>query len=173
MKNLNEACVYVNTYAKYNNGSLGGAWLTLSDYIDKDAFIEACVQLHTDEADPEFMFEDYDNIPPSLISASFISPVFWDLRDALEDLGEIELEAFFVFIDAFSPALLEESSPEIVANFRDSFIGAYDSMEDYAYELVDDMGDIPQWALPYFDYEAYARDLSCDYHFEDGFVFIN
>ena len=32
---LSAASVYVGTYAKYNNGSLSGAWLNLSDYSDK------------------------------------------------------------------------------------------------------------------------------------------
>lgn len=31
-KVLSEAKVYVGTYAKYNNGSLSGAWLDLSDH---------------------------------------------------------------------------------------------------------------------------------------------
>ena len=34
-KVLSEVKVYVGTYAKYNNGSLSGAWLDLSDYSDK------------------------------------------------------------------------------------------------------------------------------------------
>ena len=40
-KVLSEAKVYVGTYAKYNNGSLSGAWLDLSDYSDKEEFYEA------------------------------------------------------------------------------------------------------------------------------------
>lgn len=35
---LSEARVYVGTYARYNNGSLFGKWLDLSDYSDKDEF---------------------------------------------------------------------------------------------------------------------------------------
>lgn len=38
---LSAASVYVGTYAKYNNGSLSGAWLNLSDYSDKEEFYEA------------------------------------------------------------------------------------------------------------------------------------
>jgi len=33
------AAVYVGTYAKYNQGSIAGAWLNLEDYSDKDTFI--------------------------------------------------------------------------------------------------------------------------------------
>ena len=39
---LLEAKIYVGTYRKYNEGSLFGKWLTLSDYSDKDEFYEAC-----------------------------------------------------------------------------------------------------------------------------------
>ena len=46
---LSEARVYVGTYGKYNNGSLFGAWLDLSDYSDKEDFYEACRELHKDE----------------------------------------------------------------------------------------------------------------------------
>ena len=39
------ARIYVGTYAKYNNGSIAGAWLNLDDYSDKDAFLAACRKL--------------------------------------------------------------------------------------------------------------------------------
>ena len=52
---LSEARVYVGTYGKYNNGSLFGAWLDLSDYTDKEEFYEACRELHKDEEDAEYM----------------------------------------------------------------------------------------------------------------------
>ena len=70
---LSEASVYVGTYGKYNNGSLFGAWLDLSDYADKEEFYEACRELHKDEEDAEFMFQDYENIPENLISESHLA----------------------------------------------------------------------------------------------------
>ena len=39
---LSNVKVYVGTYGKYNNGSLFGAWLDLSNYSDKEEFYEAC-----------------------------------------------------------------------------------------------------------------------------------
>ena len=58
-KVLSEAKVYVGTYGKYNNGSLSGAWLDLSDYSDKEEFYEACRELHKDEEDAEYMFKPH------------------------------------------------------------------------------------------------------------------
>ena len=51
MSNNVEPAVYVGTYRKYNNGSLYGAWMHLSDYSDYDEFGEACRELHKDEED--------------------------------------------------------------------------------------------------------------------------
>ena len=47
MKNLSEAKIYVGTYKRYNNGSLAGAWLDLSDYSDKEEFLNACLVMRT------------------------------------------------------------------------------------------------------------------------------
>ena len=93
-KVLSEAKVYVGTYAKYNNGSLSGAWLDLSDYSDKEEFYEACRELHKDEEDAEYMFQDWENVPEGLIGESWISENFFALRDAVEDLSDTEQEAF-------------------------------------------------------------------------------
>ena len=57
---LDEVKIYVGTYAKYNNGSIFGEWLTLGDYSDLEEFYEACRELHKDEEDPEFMFQDFE-----------------------------------------------------------------------------------------------------------------
>ena len=72
---LSAASVYVGTYAKYNNGSLSGAWLNLSDYSDKEEFYEACRELHKDEEDVEYMFQDWENVPEGLIGESWISEI--------------------------------------------------------------------------------------------------
>ena len=48
----------------------------------------------------------------------------------------------------------------------------YDDEEDFAYRIVEECYDLPEFAKTYFDYEKFARDLfMCDYWFDDGFVF--
>lgn len=63
---LNEARIYVCTYAKYNNGSLQGEWVTLSDFYDLEKFLEYCTEIHDDEEASEYMFQDWENIPDCL-----------------------------------------------------------------------------------------------------------
>ena len=48
----------------------------------------------------------------------------------------------------------------------------YDEEEDYAREVIKQCYELPDFALNYFDYAAFARDLFNDgYKFLDGFVF--
>ena len=169
---LSEARVYVGTYGKYNNGSLFGAWLDLSDYADKEEFYEACRELHKDEEDAEYMFQDWENVPEGLIGESWISGNFFTSRDAVEKLGDTELEAFFVWCNYKNYDLSEEDADDLVRHFWDEYQGQYDDEEDFAYRIVEECYDLPEFAKTYFDYEKFARDLfMCDYWFDDGFVF--
>ena len=122
---LSEARVYVGTYAKYNNGSLYGAWLDLSDYSDKEEFYEACRELHGDEEDAEYMFQDWENVPEGLIGESWISENFFALCDAVEDLDDTEQEAFFVWCNYKSHDLGEEDADYLIRDFRDEYLGQY------------------------------------------------
>jgi len=90
MTPLEQTRVYVGTYSKYNDGNLFGKWLTLSDYLDKDDYYDACEELHDDEEDPVFMFHDYE-APDYLkvfIIESGIDHDLWDVAEALEDIDD-------------------------------------------------------------------------------------
>ena len=172
MEKILEAKIYVGTYAKYNNGSLAGAWLDLSNYSDKEEFYEACRDLHEDEEDAEYMFQDWENVPEGLIGESWISENFFTLRDAVEDLDDTEREAFFVWCDYKRCDLGEEDADNLVCDFRDEYQGEYKDEEDFAYKILEEIYDLPEFAKTYFDYEKFARDLfKCDYWMDQGFVF--
>lgn len=172
MMDISEAQIYVGTYAKYNNGSLFGKWLELSDYSDLEEFIEACKELHKDEEDPELMFQDWEEIPEGLINESWLSENFFSLRDATETLKDDQQEAFLVWCNNGSYNVTSEDANNLLSNFKDAYCGKYASEEDYAYEYVENCYDLPEFAKTYFDYEKFARELfSTDYWHEDGFVF--
>lgn len=169
---FSEAQIYVGTYAKYNNGSIFGKWFDLSDYSDKDEFIEACQELHGDEEEPELMFQDYENIPEAFISESWLSEKFFEVRDAIEKLSETEQEAFFVWCDHKSHNISEEDVDDLIYSFNDEYKGEYKDEEDFAFEIVGECYELPDFARRYFDYSDFARDLFItDYWMEDGFVF--
>ena len=145
-----ESRVYVGTYHKYNSGSIAGKWLDLEDYSDKDEFLQACAELHKDESDPEFMFQDHEGIPRGMISESSIDAEVWDWLDLDDDDKEL-LAVYRADID---------SDGDIDAA-REAFAGKYDDAEDWARSFLDDTGslnEIPEHLRYYFDFEAYARD---------------
>lgn len=84
------ARLYVGTYAKYNNGSIEGKWLDLSDFSDAGEFMEACRELHSDEADPEFMFQDYEGFPADMYGEAMSEDEIQKIYDALEVLEKLE-----------------------------------------------------------------------------------
>lgn len=115
--NLSNAKVYVSTYAKYNKGLLTGEWLNLSDYSDLEEFYEACKELHKDEKDPEFMFNDWENISPSLIGESYLYEGIFDLIKEIEDLTDTEQEAFYVWLNYKSIDFTKKDAYDLIRIF--------------------------------------------------------
>lgn len=171
--NISEASVYVGTYHKYNEGSIFGKWLNLSDYADKEEFYTACKELHNDEEDPEFMFQDYENIPEGLISEYGMSNNIFEVIEAFGNMDEDQKEPFLIWCNNGHRKLSEEDITDLISAFEADYIGEYKDEEDFAYEQVEEM-DLPDFAKRYFDYEAYARDLFLgDYWSDGGYVFYN
>ena len=170
---LSEARIYVGTYAKYNNGSLQGEWVELSDFYDLDGFMERCAEIHEDEEKPEYMFQAWEEIPDGLIAESHLEETFFELRDELDRLNDTEKEAFWVWADGNSSQLTQDAY-SLVKSFQSDYIGSYASREDFAEELVKMENDLSDFALSYFDFSKYANDLfDSDFLYKDGYVFRN
>ncbi|MCM1577066.1 MAG: antirestriction protein ArdA [Bacteroides sp.] len=77
---------YVGTYRKYNNGSIEGKWMNLSDYSTYSDFVNACKEVHKDERFPELMIQDWNNLPDGFPSVEWIwESDFNDLKAAIQD----------------------------------------------------------------------------------------
>lgn len=144
------ARIYVGTYAKYNAGSINGAWLDLENYSDKEAFLAACAELHKDETDPELMFQDYEGFPRSFYNEGCVSD---DLFAWLE-LDEDDRELLAVYCDNV------DSAGDIDAA-REAFAGKANTKADWAAEWLEETGGldgVPKHLANYIDFEAFARD---------------
>ena len=156
------ASVYVGTYAKYNNGSINGAWVDLTKFSDEDEFLDYCRELHKDEEDPELMYQDFEEFPKRYYSESYINSDLWEwlaLDDNEKDILEAYLECFGY------DGTIEEA--------MDAYVGQYNSDIDFTMEWLEMCGDIPK-DLPsiiHIDWEATARDLMMDFNESNGFYF--
>ena len=159
-----EPALYVGTYAKYNNGDISGAWLKLSDYIDRDDFEQACRDLHKDESDPEIMFQDFEGFPAAWYCEAQALPELWD----------------FLRLPAHERAALCEYLSDVVpdgtlTDFQDDFMGQFASWSDFVSEQLDCSGileQIPPQYHGYFHLQAYSNDLRAKYTMTaSGYVF--
>ena len=156
--------VYVGTYRKYNEGSLFGAWIDLAKCSDYDEFIDVCKILHQDEEDPEFMYQDFEGFPEMWYCESCMDEATFDKIVAYADMDN--KEAFEAFVNA--------TGEDDMEMFKERYVGKYESKEDFAYEMVDELYNLDEHGVigQYFDYKAYAYDLFHEgFTFEDGYVF--
>lgn len=166
---LDTASIYCGTYAKYNNGSLYGKWLNLSDYSDYDELLEAMRELHKDEHDCEFMYQDFEGCELfeklGLISEYHISKDIYDIAERIND-SEHDVEVYEACLDCLGKMDFQ-SLYEYVNNF---YYGEFNSDEDFVQWLYeDDTFNIPNWVV--IDWEATARSIMFDYFESNGHYF--
>lgn len=131
-KQLEKIRVYVGTYHKYNNGSIAGRWLTLNDYKTPEAFWAACKQLHRDERDPEFMFQDYE-VPDFL--GGCVTESYIDTKEIWKYLsGELPAEEQEVETTSYTKQQLKQWKDEYVQiRLNDGYVRPEDKEKHDAY----------------------------------------
>lgn len=165
--------LYVGTYHKYNNGSIEGKWLDLTDYADAEEFFKACAELHKNENDPEYMFQDFENFPKELYSESMGSEDIQKIIDFAE-LTEEQRELYTAFYDVMGGDYGKHSIEEV----EDALVFTVDPSSPYSTEeqiglYYEENGyiDIPDHIRGYFDFEAYGREMMMDLSESDGYIF--
>ena len=165
-----QARLYVGTYQKYNSGSIEGKWIDLEDYTDKDAFLAACAALHSDESDPEFMFQDFEGIPRRLYSEGCVDDAIWEWL-ALDESDRELLEAYLEATSAGPEHTIDDA--------RDAFAGIHSSGADFAADIAEETGAVPKdfpswisidWESTWecnlrFDYSTHRDDNSGNLYF--------
>tara|TARA_R110000823_G_scaffold113408_1_gene235446 strand:+ start:549 stop:1094 length:546 start_codon:yes stop_codon:yes gene_type:complete len=160
--------VYVGTYEKYNSGSIGGQWLNIKDYKSVDDFYKACKELHSNEYDPEFMFQDWEYIPNAFIGESHIDSKLFELIHH-SDMKNVEFGTFVDYLDAMDINVTIFDSNEIIEQFNDRSRGNWDSFREFAYEnrFNDKTCSNNCHCETYFDWDSYEHQLRYDYTYTD------
>lgn len=121
--------LYVGTYGKYNGGSIFGAWIDLTNFDDYDDFLEVCRELHSDEADPEFMFQDFECFPRKFYCESGMREDFDELVEWME-LDEEQRNIVEEYWD-------ENDSSSSIRDILDRYVCRADDMDAYANEMFE------------------------------------
>lgn len=153
--------IYVNTWGNYNeNGADGGEWITLPmDSDDLEETLERIAE-NMGDADPEWFVNDHEwggvyEFGP-VAEMSDLEELN-DLCETLETLDSWDLEKLEAILEAVTDDL--EEALNLV---KDAIFYKGMDLEDVAAEIVEECYNLPEFALRYFDYEAFARDLRFD-----------
>ena len=153
--------VFMNTWGNYNtNGADGGEWIALPmDAEELDEVLEAIARKMGDN-DPEWAIHDYEwETEEDFGEVHEMDSIHeWNrLCNEAHNLDEYEAEMVAAAIDAYGYTFAEALEK------KDDFV-FYRNMdlEEVAEELIEECYNLPEFALRYFDYKAFGRDLSFD-----------
>lgn len=156
---------FITNLGKYNEGYLIGEWITFP--IDEDDLQEVLDRIGINAQYEEFFFTDWDcDIATGLGEYESIAAVN-ELAEALEEQDE---ELIAAIIEATGYAL-----DEAIRIADDCVFYKHMSLTDVAYDIVEECyPELGEFALRYFDYEAFARDLSFDGYTEisNGVIYV-
>ena len=162
--------IYVGTYGKYNGGSIAGDWFDLSDYSSRDELLEAIKEFHNDEADPEYMIQDSEGPFVKELGESLDSKTL----DAIYELLDSDMDA--EIIEAYISGTGTRLTDLSISDVQDAYVGSFDSDEDFAQEMAEQLGYMEQkvgWPFTCIDWEHAARELMWDYSTDSGHYFTN
>ena len=124
--------IYVADLEAYNNGRLSGVWLDLTDYSDADELMDAINDFLKTTGGEEYAIHDYENLPRSMYSEYMGARDFAELYEMMDLAKEndLPLDVVMEIVSQFDRSAVEE------------YTGMYDSEQDFAEQLVDDLGGI-------------------------------
>lgn len=150
---------YIACLASYNNGRLHGAWIDLELISDADDLQECIDHILATSPEPgaeEWAMHDHAGLPDCLSRSEW--PDLSELAAwgaALADLSRPEWEPFRFYCDDRGEVCSAD-------DFRDAYHGCWDDPSDFAYQLAEDAGVMPEssaWPLSCIDWEAAWREL--------------
>lgn len=159
----NAPAVWLGCLACYSAGQLVGKWMSPTDAAEASR-----VEIHEStgplarmlaEAHEELWVMDSEYVP---LSGEFGMSECAEIGEAFEEIGAGDWPAYLAYA-ATGASGSPIPDPE---EFREAYQGEWDSREDFAQELAEDIGAIPDdaaWPNSYIDWERAARDLFMDY----------
>jgi antirestriction protein len=139
--------IYVADLEAYNNGRLSGVWLDLTDYSDADELMDAINDFLKTTGGEEYAVHDYENLPRSMYSEYMGVRDFEEIYEMLDLAKEndLPLDVVMEVVSQFDRSALDE------------YTGVYDSEQDFAEQLVDDIG-----ITSFIDFEYYLEISDTD-----------
>jgi antirestriction protein len=130
--------IYVADLEAYNSGRLVGEWLDLADYDNADELMDAIQDVLKKSGGEEYAIHDVEYVPRSMYSEYMGQRDFEQLYEMMDlaKQNDLPLEVVQDVVSQYDASAIEE------------FVGKYDSAEDFAEQLVDEMGGLENFSSP-------------------------
>ncbi len=152
--------IYVTSLSDYNAGRLHGSWIDASlDAEDIQAAINRILVTSPEAHAEEWAIHDYEGFGMARLDEYESLETIVRLAHGIEQHGP----AFAAWAST-----VDVHDADALNGFEDAFLGTWDSLKDYAEELLDDLGlnaeleeAIPELLQGYIsiDVEGFARDM--------------
>jgi antirestriction protein len=144
--------IYVACLSSYNSGILHGRWIDADqDVEDIHAEIQAMLAASPEPIAEEFAIHDHEGFGSARIGEYESIENVAAIAKLIGEHGDLAAEVI-------AHAGTVDEAREML---DDQYQGAFDSIEAWAEQYIDDAGalkDMPENLRGYFDYEAFARD---------------
>ena len=165
--------IYAASLSDYNAGILHGVWLEAAQEVDDiQAGVEQMLaaspttRRYGDVAE-EWAIHDSENFAPFQPGEYMPLAELAEIGEGISSCGP----AFAHYANLLDPG----SRADELRLFDDRYRGHWESMTNYAEQMLDDLdvdldGLIPEWLRPYvsLDVEAFGRDLQTEVSTSDG-----
>ena len=155
--------IFVNTWGNYNeNGADGGQWITLPMEEEELQEVLDNIAAAMGDPDPEWAIHDYEYESEMELGDVHEMDSIMEWNERCQEacsLEEWETEEIAAAIEAYGYTFAEALDRQQRGCFI--FYQGQD-LEEVAESIIDECYNLPEFALRYFDYAAFARDLSFD-----------
>ncbi len=149
--------IYVASLSDYNAGRLHGVWIEATDIDRVRAGVTAMLKASPAGRAEEYAIHDFEGFSRYL-------PSEWSDLELVCAIGAAILEhgtVFTAYLEHVAFPTDAERIPEVLAGFSECYQGAYESVEDWAEQYLEDTGllqRVPQALRCYLDLESWADD---------------
>ncbi len=145
-----ETRIYIADLAAYNSGYLHGVWIDATDDLD-DIWKQISIMLKTSPVSgaEEYAIHDYEGFGGYSVSE----------HESIDSMHEIA--CFIEEYPSFGGELLNHCSDlkEAQQMAEDAYCGCFQSLADYAQDLTEQTGNVPEHLEYYIDYDRMAQDM--------------
>ena len=153
---------WVGCLACYNDGRFVGDWFNAATADEVTTYDIHGAHSCADSHDELWVF-DHENIPVrgelDPLTAAAWGRVY-------TEVGPEHWPALYAWVESGDYVAEGNTDLPSIPDFVERYCGEWESFEDYARELADEIGllnDVPEEIANYFDWDSWTRDLAFDY----------